>query len=121
MSNARAILSNSLKSGSPAADEFKEFRDEYGIDHIRRIPYWPQSIGEVERFNESVENYQNSPDRKERICHKDVRSEIPLISSILHQLVHQNQQLAGRPTRQPFKHGNTGTFFKRGSNVRKFP
>ncbi len=36
------------------AQEFEEFLEYLGIEHVKGVPYWPQSNGEVERFNETM-------------------------------------------------------------------
>lgn len=37
-----------------SSDEFKKFCEEYGIQLVSTIPYWPQMNGEVERQNRSI-------------------------------------------------------------------
>ena len=37
-----------------ASGEFDSFCDYLGIQHLKGIPYWPQSNGEVERFNSTI-------------------------------------------------------------------
>ena len=36
------------------AAEFEGFLEYLGIQHMKGVPYWPQSNGEVERFNETM-------------------------------------------------------------------
>ena len=36
------------------AAEFEGFLEYLGIQHTKGVPYWPQSNGEVERFNETI-------------------------------------------------------------------
>ena len=36
------------------AAEFEGFLEYLGIQHTKGVPYWPQSNGEVERFNETM-------------------------------------------------------------------
>jgi len=50
-------LPETLRSdnGQPfASAEFKCFLEYLGISHKKGIPYWPQSNGEVERFNKTI-------------------------------------------------------------------
>ena len=42
-------------NGQPfALAEFRQFLDYLGTQHKKGVPYWPQSNGEVERFNGTV-------------------------------------------------------------------
>ena len=42
-------------NGPPfSSEEFEGFLDYLGIVHLKGIPYWPQSNGQVERCNESL-------------------------------------------------------------------
>ena len=42
-------------NGPPfASKEFEGFLDYLAIDHKKGVPYWPQSNGEVERYNETL-------------------------------------------------------------------
>ena len=42
-------------NGPPfVAAEFEGFLVYLGIHHTKGVPYWPQSNGEAERFNETV-------------------------------------------------------------------
>ncbi|XP_055591145.1 uncharacterized protein K02A2.6-like [Uranotaenia lowii] len=34
--------------------EFRQFLEQFGIEHRRTIPYWPQANGEVERINRTI-------------------------------------------------------------------
>ena len=50
-------LPQSIRSdnGPPfASKEFESFLEHLGIEHRKGIPYWPQSNGEVERFNQTI-------------------------------------------------------------------
>ena len=50
-------LPETLRSdnGPPfASREFEGFLEYLAIDHKKGIPYWPQSDGEVERFNKTL-------------------------------------------------------------------
>ena len=50
-------LPQSIRSdnGPPSASkEFESFLEHLGIEHRKVIPYWPQSNGEVERFNQTI-------------------------------------------------------------------
>ena len=50
-------LPHSLRTdnGPPfASHDFESFLSYLAVDHKKGIPYWPQSNGEVERFNETL-------------------------------------------------------------------
>ena len=36
------------------SEQFKEFMDSNGIEHVKGVPYWPQSNGEVENHNKTL-------------------------------------------------------------------
>ena len=40
----------------PLSAEFEGFLDYLGIAHLKGIPYWPQSNGEAECCNETLQN-----------------------------------------------------------------
>ena len=50
-------LPDSLRSdnGPPfASREFEQYLEYIGVDHKKGIPYWPQSNGELEKYNATL-------------------------------------------------------------------
>lgn len=67
------------------SDPFKTFCEEFGINHQKTIPYWPQANGEVERMNSTIlKRLRISQEENSKHWKWDLRSFLLMYNSTPH-------------------------------------
>lgn len=67
-----------------SGEEMKRFCKQFGIEHRRTTPYWPQANGEVERVNGMIEKHLKISQLEETEWKWDLRMSILMYNSTPH-------------------------------------
>ncbi|XP_062537938.1 uncharacterized protein K02A2.6-like [Armigeres subalbatus] len=66
------------------SEEMKQFCKQYGIEHRRTTPYWPQANGEVERVNGMIEKHLKISQLEDTEWKWDLRTSVLIYNSTPH-------------------------------------